>query len=166
MRNKYRPTQVLTSLCILFLSTAPSLAVPLSQLLYNINSLNISTTISHISNHNALLAHQEKRQEYEQEEAQPDRQVYLSQLFLADQLSMDLEDILDSPDLDSCQMCHQGMRLAKTFALQAPDLVPGLLRELCLKYKFRRPDTCEGKNQRVVVQLGFCVFGSWIFSFF
>ncbi|KAF9213331.1 hypothetical protein BGZ59_005522 [Podila verticillata] len=115
--------------------------------------LNISTTISHISNHNTLLAHQEKRQEYEQEEAQPDRQVYLSQLFLASQLSMDLEDILDSPDLDSCQMCHQSMRLAKTFALQAPDLVPGLLRELCLKYKFRRPDTCEGLWERLGPEL-------------
>lgn len=139
---------------MLFLSTLPSHAVPLSQLLYNINSLNISTTISHINNHNTFLAHQEKRQEYEQKEAQPGRQVHLSQLFLASQLSMDLEDILDSPDLDSCQMCHQGMRLAKTFALQAPDLVPGLLRELCLKYKFRRPDTCEGKKLNTSVATG------------
>ncbi|KAG0028345.1 hypothetical protein BGZ82_008468 [Podila clonocystis] len=66
---------------------------------------------------------------------------------------MDLEDLLDSPDLDSCQMCHRGMRLAKTFAHQAPDFVPGLMRELCLKYKFRRPDTCEGLWERLGPEL-------------
>ncbi|KAF9586166.1 hypothetical protein BGW38_009063 [Lunasporangiospora selenospora] len=63
-------------------------------------------------------------------------------LYLADQAMLELEDILDSPDLDSCQMCQQGLKLAKNLAQKAPEFFPGVLRTLCAQYKFWRLDSC------------------------
>ncbi|KAF8976900.1 hypothetical protein BGZ46_007856 [Entomortierella lignicola] len=59
-----------------------------------------------------------------------DHDVHRAHLYLADKVFDDVENLLDSPDLDSCQMCQQGMRMAQNFSQQAPELVPGVLRRL------------------------------------
>ncbi|KAF9980215.1 hypothetical protein BGZ65_005394 [Modicella reniformis] len=50
-------------------------------------------------------------------------------------------------------MCQQGMGIAKAFSLQAPELVPGVLRALCAKYSYRRLDACAGLMERLGPQL-------------
>ncbi|KAF9185432.1 hypothetical protein BGZ51_002659 [Haplosporangium sp. Z 767] len=82
-----------------------------------------------------------------------ENEVYRAHLYLADKVFLDLEDLLDSPDLDSCQMCLQGMKIAQTFSRQAPEFVPGMLRELCAKYAFKRLDACAGLMERLGPQL-------------
>jgi len=74
-----------------------------------------------------------------------DAQVYRAHVDIANEVQRDFEDILDSPDLDSCQMCQQGMGLAKKLSFQAPDMVPGVLKALCAKYSFKRLDACAGR---------------------
>ncbi|KAG0045606.1 hypothetical protein BGZ83_009207 [Gryganskiella cystojenkinii] len=79
--------------------------------------------------------------------------LHRTHLYLADKVFTDVEDILDSPDLDSCQMCLKGMQVAKAFSLQAPELVPGVLRTLCELYKFMRLDACAGLMERLGPEL-------------
>ena len=74
----------------------------------------------------------------------PTQELHLAHLHLADKVFTDIEDILDSSDMDSCQMCMKGMQVAQTFSLEAPELVPGVLRSLCTKYAFMRLDSCAG----------------------
>jgi hypothetical protein len=74
----------------------------------------------------------------------PTQEVHLAHLHLADKVFTDIEDILDSPVMDSCQMCLKGMQVAQTFSLEAPELVSGVLRSLCTKYAFMRLDSCAG----------------------
>ncbi|ORZ16157.1 Metallo-dependent phosphatase-like protein [Lobosporangium transversale] len=64
-----------------------------------------------------------------------------------------MEDLLNSTELDPCQMCQRGMRMAKEFSLQAPEYLSGVLRELCAKYSFRRLDACAGLMERLSEQL-------------
>ncbi|KAF9433781.1 hypothetical protein BGZ76_008976 [Entomortierella beljakovae] len=82
-----------------------------------------------------------------------DNEVHKDHLYLADKVFDDIEDLLDSPDLDSCEICQLGMQIAQTFSRQAPELVPGVLRELCSKYAYQRLDGCAGLMQRVGPQL-------------
>lgn len=74
-----------------------------------------------------------------------DLNVHTDRLGLADNVYEDIENLLSSQTLDSCQMCQQGMQIAKTFAMQAPELFPGVLRYLCEEYAFKRLDACAGK---------------------
>ncbi|CAO3565700.1 unnamed protein product [Mortierella alpina] len=78
---------------------------------------------------------------------------YRAQLYLANKVYDDVENLLDSQTLDSCQMCQQGMQIAQTFALQAPKLLPGVLRSLCERYAFKRLDACAGLMERLGPQL-------------
>lgn len=36
--------------------------------------------------------------------------------------------------------------MAQEFSLEAPELVPGVLRILCTRYSFMRLDSCAGKK--------------------
>ncbi|KAG0216383.1 hypothetical protein BGX28_002853 [Mortierella sp. GBA30] len=83
----------------------------------------------------------------------PDDNVHKAHLYLAEKVFDDIENLLDSPDLDSCQMCQQGMHIAKSFSLQAPELLSGVLRALCTQYAFRRLDACAGLMERLAPQL-------------
>ncbi|KAF9166053.1 hypothetical protein DFQ26_008807 [Actinomortierella ambigua] len=76
-----------------------------------------------------------------------------ARLHLADEMVDLLEDLLDSPGLEPCQMCRQGLQLAQVFAQKAPDMVPGTLRVLCRKYSFLRLDACDGLLARLGPQL-------------
>ncbi|KAF9115122.1 hypothetical protein BGX27_008827 [Mortierella sp. AM989] len=82
-----------------------------------------------------------------------DNDVHKAHLYLADNAFYVFETLLDSPDLDSCQMCQKGMQMAQNFSRQAPELVPGVLRVLCAKYSFMRPDACAGLMERLGPQL-------------
>ncbi|KAF9401486.1 hypothetical protein BGX21_001571 [Mortierella sp. AD011] len=82
-----------------------------------------------------------------------DYDVHRAHLYLGDKVFSDIEELLDSPDLDSCQMCQQGMQIAQDFSLQAPELVPGVLRVLCAKYRVLRLDACAGLMERLGPQL-------------
>ncbi|KAF8940553.1 hypothetical protein BGZ58_005887 [Dissophora ornata] len=95
----------------------------------------------------SLRPSREKRQSPE------DPTLHRAHLYLADKVFSDIEDLLDLPDLDSCQMCRQGMRVAKAFSLQAPEMVPAVLRVLCAKYSIRRLDACAGLMERLGPQL-------------
>ncbi|KAK3840698.1 MAG: Metallo-dependent phosphatase-like protein [Linnemannia elongata] len=75
---------------------------------------------------------------------------YRTQLYKSDKIIEEFEDLLNSPTLDSCQMCRRGMRMAQEFSLEAPELVPGVLRILCARYSFLRLDSCAG----LMVRLG------------
>ncbi|KAF9929739.1 hypothetical protein FBU30_001256 [Linnemannia zychae] len=78
---------------------------------------------------------------------------YRTQLYKSDKIIEDFEDLLNSPTLDSCQMCRQGMRMAQEFSLEAPELMPGVLRILCTRYRFLRLDSCAGLMVRLGPQL-------------
>ncbi|KAG0079099.1 hypothetical protein BGZ90_003537 [Linnemannia elongata] len=75
---------------------------------------------------------------------------YRTQLYKSDKVIEEFEDLLNSPTLDSCQMCRRGMKMAQEFSLEAPELVPGVLRILCTRYSFMRLDSCAG----LMVRLG------------
>ncbi|KAG0380472.1 hypothetical protein BGX24_007956 [Mortierella sp. AD032] len=75
---------------------------------------------------------------------------YRTQLYKSDKVIEDVEELLNSPMLESCQMCRRGMKLAQEFSLDAPELVPGVLRILCARYSFLRLDSCAG----LMVRLG------------
>jgi len=76
----------------------------------------------------------------------PSQDLHRAHLILADNVFSDIEDILDSPEMDPCQMCLKGMSVAQTFSREALELVPGVLRSLCIQYKVMRLDSCEGKK--------------------
>lgn len=95
------------------------------------------------------LLFEETRTEKRQLSKNMDDQLYRAHIDMANMAYRDFEDILDSPDLDSCQMCQQGMGLAKRLSLQAPEMVPGVLRVLCAKYSFKRLDACAGRFSRL-----------------
>ncbi|KAF9905257.1 hypothetical protein BX616_001057 [Lobosporangium transversale] len=82
-----------------------------------------------------------------------DIDVHRTHLYLANKVFDDMEDLLNSTELDPCQMCQRGMRMAKEFSLQAPEYLSGVLRELCAKYSFRRLDACAGLMERLSEQL-------------
>ncbi|KAF9548846.1 hypothetical protein EC957_005519 [Mortierella hygrophila] len=75
---------------------------------------------------------------------------YRTQLYKSDKVIEEFEDLLNSTTLDSCQMCRRGMKMAQEFSLEAPELVPGVLRILCARYSFLRLDSCAG----LMVRLG------------
>ena len=39
--------------------------------------------------------------------------------------------------------------MAQEFSLEAPELVPGVLRILCARYSFLRLDSCAGKKDDI-----------------
>lgn len=71
---------------------------------------------------------------------------YRTQLYKSDTIIEDFEELLNSTTLDSCQMCRRGMKMAQEFSLEAPELVPGVLRILCARYSFLRLDSCAGNE--------------------
>ncbi|KAI8345846.1 Metallo-dependent phosphatase-like protein [Mortierella sp. GBAus27b] len=82
-----------------------------------------------------------------------DSEAYRAHIDLVNKAFRDVEDILDDPDIDSCQMCQKGMVVAKNLSISAPNMVPGFLRILCLKYSYKRRDACAGLAERMGPQL-------------
>ncbi|KAF9570702.1 hypothetical protein EC968_001486 [Mortierella alpina] len=82
-----------------------------------------------------------------------DTDVRRARLSLTYKVYDDFENLLNSQTLDSCQICQQGMQMAQTFALQEPELLPGVLRYLCETYAFKRLDACAGLMERLGPQL-------------
>jgi hypothetical protein len=79
---------------------------------------------------------------------------YRTQLYKSDTVIEDFEELLNSPTLDSCQMCRRGLKMAQEFSLEAPELVPGVLRILCTRYSFLRLDSCAGTKDACRQTLG------------